>query len=476
MPDSSTELRSLPVAVIGGGPVGLAAAAHLLERGLTPLVFEAGSSIGAAISEWGHIRVFSPWRFNIDAAAKRFLEPTGWEAPKASGLPTGAELVERYLAPLAATKEIAPHVQLATRVVAISRQGMDKTHSLGREGKPFVVRTLNANGESVEHLAQAVIDASGTWANSNPLGVAGLPAIGETEAAPYLVGALPDVLGRDRERHAGKHTLVVGAGHSATNTLINLAQLAREEPGTRITWAVRGKSVARTYGGGDADGLPARGALGTRLRELVEEGHIDLIRGFTITELKPGVDGVTVMAKTAAGDQAFAVDLIAAATGFRPDLDILRELRLDLDPGVEAPRELAPMIDPEFHSCGTVPPHGADVLAHPEKDFYIVGMKSYGRAPTFLMATGYEQVRSIAAELSGDHEGAQLISLDLPETGVCSSAPPEFDEDGEPVMADASDAECCGAPSEPVSVGFPTGLLHGRSGEKVLNSSHLEQQ
>ena len=108
-------------------------------------------------------------------------------------------------------------------------------------------------------------------------------------------------------------------------------------------------------------------------------------------------------------------------TGFRPDLDILRELRLNLDPAVEAPVELGPLIDPEFHSCGTVPPHGAALLAHPDKDFYIVGMKSYGRAPTFLLATGYEQVRSVAAALAGDREAADTVQLELPETGVCSS-------------------------------------------------------
>jgi len=460
MKDTSAELNSLPVAVIGAGPVGLAAAAHLLEQGITPVIFESGPSVGSAISEWGHIRVFSPWRFNIDAAARRLLEPTGWEEPKASGLPTGSELVERYLMPLAATKEIAQHLHVSTRVVAISRQGMDKTHSVGREEHPFVLRTVSADGTTVEHLARAVLDASGTWGHSNPLGVAGIPAIGEADAASFLVGPLPDVLGSARAKHAGKHTLVVGAGHSATNTLINLTELARQEPGTRISWAVRSSSVARAYGGGDADGLPARGALGTRLRELIHEGHINLIRGFTITEIRLAVDGVTVIAKTAGGDLSIDVDLIAAATGFRPDLDILRELRLDLDPGVEAPRELAPMIDPELHSCGTVPPHGADVLTHPEKDFYIVGMKSYGRAPTFLMATGYEQVRSIAAELAGDHESAQLISLDLPETGVCSSAAPVLDESGEPVIDDASDeGSCCGAP-EPVLVGFPTGLIN----------------
>lgn len=463
---TSSIVDDLPVVVIGAGPVGLATAAHLLERGLIPLIFEAGPTAGSAMCEWGHVRLFSPWRFNLDAAARRLLEPTGWDAPKDTGLPTGAEFVDRYLTPLASTVEIARRLNLNNRVIAVSRQGMDKTHSLGRESKPFLVRTVGADGHITEQLARAVIDASGTWDQSNPLGVAGLPAIGEAEAAPYLVGPLPDVLGRDRARHAGKHTLVVGAGHSAANTLIDLAELARQEPGTRITWAVRGASVARLYGGGDADGLPARAALGTGLRGLVEHGRITLLREFTVSALSPGSNDVTVLAKTAAGTHTLVVDTIAAATGFRPDLDILRELRLDLDPGVEAPRELASMIDPEFHSCGTVPAHGADVLAHPDKDFYIVGMKSYGRAPTFLMATGYEQVRSIAAELAGDHEGAQLIALDLPKTGVCSSAPPAIDEDGEAVIDAAANAvSCCGSPG-PVPVGFSAGVPHVRSGQR----------
>ena len=117
-------------------------------------------------------------------------------------------------------------------------------------------------------------------------------------------------------------------------------------------------------------------------------------------------------------------DIVVPCTGFRPDLDILRELRLNLDPAVEAPVELGPLIDPEFHSCGTVPPHGARLLAHPEKDFYIVGMKSYGRAPTFLLATGYEQVRSVAAALAGDREAANAVHLALPETGVCAAPAP----------------------------------------------------
>ncbi|HET7139797.1 MAG TPA: FAD-dependent oxidoreductase [Arthrobacter sp.] len=438
-------MKNLPVAVIGAGPIGLAAAAHLLERGLEPLIFEAGPTAGAAIEQWRHIRLFSPWRFNLDAAAVRLLEASGWVAPRLTALPYGGELIDNYLAPLAATPEIGSRLRTGARVLAVTRQGMDKTHSRNRDTTPFTIRVEHDGGEVRDHTVAAVIDASGTWSTRNPLGTSGLPAIGEDAARDRISSPLPDVSGRDRASFAGRRVLVVGAGHSAANTLINLADLAKEEPGTTILWAVRGASAEKVYGGGGADGLPARGQLGSRLRRLVEAGTIELHTGFGIASLKALDSGIT--AGTVDG-RTLETDVIVPCTGFRPDLGILRELRLDLDPAVEAPVGLGPLIDPEFHSCGTVQPHGARLLAHPEKDFYLVGMKSYGRAPTFLLATGYEQVRSVAAALAGDQAAADTVHLELPETGACSTAP------------------------EPVLVGFPTGLAHGRSAEQkeVTNS------
>ncbi len=456
--------KNLPVAVIGAGPVGLAAAAHLLERGLEPVIFEAGTSPGAAIEQWRHIRLFSPWRFNTDAAAVRLLEASGWEAPRPTALPYGGELIDNYLTPLAALPPISSRLQTGARVTAVTRQGMDKTHIKGRDTTPFTVRVEHADGETRDHTVAAVIDATGTWSTRNPLGTSGLPAIGEDTAADRISAPLPDVTGRDRASFAGRRVLVVGAGHSAANTLINLADLAKEEPDTQILWAVRGDSAAKVYGGGDLDGLPARGQLGGRVRRLVEAGKIRLHTGLGISTLKSIDSGVTV---EAVDGRTLEADVVVPCTGFRPDLDILRELRLNLDPAVEAPMELGPLIDPEFHSCGTVPPHGAKLLAHPDKDFYTVGMKSYGRAPTFLLATGYEQVRSVAAALAGDQESADTVHLELPETGVCSTdAGTSCDVPASaPAAEDAVAAEsgCCAAP-EPALVGFPTGLTHGRSG------------
>jgi thioredoxin reductase len=450
---SAYRTGSLPVVVIGAGPVGLAAAAHLLERGLEPLVLEAGGQPGAAVRSWGHVRLFSPWEYDVDAGAARLLETTGWEHPDRDALPTGAELVERYLAPLAATPQLAGRIRTGTRVVAVSRVGVDKTRTVGREGRAYLVRAV-ADGRVVDVTARAVIDASGTWGQPNPLGAAGLPAIGEDEAAPWLVGPLPDVLGRDRSRLAGKHTMVVGMGHSAANTLLALVELQRAEPGTRITWAIRGRSPARLYGGGDADGLPARGLLGSTLKTAVRSGAVTLLREVTITSLTPPAVSTGQLHVTGTGRDGapleLHVDALAAATGFRPDLGMLREVRLDLDPGLEAPARLAPLIDPNSHSCGTVPPHGHRELAHPDEGLYLVGTKSYGRAPTFLLATGYEQVRSIAAALAGDVEAADSAQLHLPSTGVCSTD------------LDARER------AESTGVGFPTGSAHGWSTEEPV--------
>ena len=440
---------ALPLLVIGAWPVGMAAAAQLAELGLPFLVLEAGDTAAASVLAWGHVRLFSPWRYDVDAAAGRLLAAAGWSRPPDDVLPTGAELARDYLAPLAAHPAIAPHVRYRTRVTAISRLGIDRVRTDGRERAPFVVRT----GTGEELLARAVLDASGTWRTPNPLGVNGLPAHGETVVADRIDHALPDVLGAGRGAFAGRHTLVVGSGHSAANTLLALAQLSRSAPGTTVTWMVRRGTAARAFGGGEADALPARGALGSGLRTLVESGRIDLRTGLGVTAVRATGDGrveVTVREPSGRGEeQTLVVDRIVSATGYRPDHGIATELRLDPDPVLGCTRALAPLIDPNEHSCGTVRPHGVDELTHPEPGYYAVGMKSYGRAPTFLLATGYEQARSVVAALAGDRAAARDVQLDLPETGVCSTTPAARASAPTPsrqllAVASAPTGACCG--------------------------------
>ena len=433
-------LEQLPVAVIGAGPVGLAAAAHLIERGLPVRLFEAGATVGATIAEWSHVRTFSPWRYNVDAAAARILARHGWTQPDPGHIPTGGEILRDYLHPLSRTPELAAVLQTGSRVRRISRYGIDKVTSKEREGTPFVLSISRADGSAGREFARAVIDASGTWTNPNPLGSEGFAADGEAEYRHVLTYGIPDVLGRDRGTYAGKTTFVVGAGYSAANVLLDLAKLADAEPQTAVTWVVRGSNLIRVYGGARADGLPARGELGADVRALVDTGRVTLVTGFRTTAIQPSRSGVVLVGDTAAGTRQIGpADRIVVATGQRPDLEMTRELRLELDPWLESAKALGPLIDPNEHSCGSVPPHGHRELSHPEPGFYTIGVKSYGRAPTFLLLTGYEQARSVVAAVAGDLAAADDVQLVLPETGVCSTRSAEFEV--------SAPSACCGGPA-----------------------------
>lgn len=412
-------VEHLPVAVLGAGPIGLAAAAHLVERGIPFILFEKGDGAGHNIKKWGHVRLFSPWSECQDSAAVRLLEAENWVAPDPGSVPFGRDLVDHYLEPLSRILAIAASLRLNTTVESISRKNMDKVGSRKREDTPFIIRTQSAVAGQEEYLARSVIDTTGTWGSPNPMGSSGIPALGESEMQEHVVYGIPDASGADVERYASKKTLVIGSGHSATNTLLDLALLRTRHPETEIHWAIRAATPGRYFGGEEDDALAGRGALGRRLHELVDSGQMTIHTTFRSQSITQDGERLNVVGEYEG--QNIQVDELVVSTGSRPDFSFLREIRLSVDSALECSSELAPLIDPNVHSCGSVRPHGERELRHEEPGFYIAGMKSYGRAPTFLLLTGHEQVRSIVASLAGDQQSADRVELELPETGVCSS-------------------------------------------------------
>lgn len=449
-----TPTPALPLVVVGAGPVGLAAAAHAWSREVPTLVLEAGDGPGAAVRSWGHVRLFSPWRELVDPVAARLLAATGWTAPDADAFPTGADWVERYLAPLAAALAATATVEIRydARVVGVARHGRDRLVAADRDRLPLTLHIRAGDGSRTRLDAAAVVDASGTWDGPNPLGGDGYPAVGEEEHADRIVHRIPDLTDPAvAARYAGRHVAVAGAGASAQNVLVALGALAAAHPGTRVTWLVRRPGTDDAFGGGDADELEQRGALGSHARQVVAEGPVTVATSFRTSDVVAEPDGRLRLRSFPEPDgsavpDVTGVDEVVAVTGFRPDHSWLAQVHLDLDGELDAPSALAGEIHPAWHSCGSVAPHGADRLRQPEPGLYLAGMKSYGRAPSFLALTGFEQVRSIVAEVAGDHEAAARVELVLPDTGVCGGSG----------LFDAPSAEggCCApAGPQPITIG-----------------------
>lgn len=426
------------VAVLGAGPIGLAAAAHLAKRNIPFTVYEMSSSVAGNVADWKHVKLFTPWQFNMDSIAKEMLVDSGCRLPDEQINPSGKALIEQYLLPLASTPQISSKIRLGHNVVSITKAGVDKVKEAHREKFQFEIHIETDSGLQVVERATDIIDATGTWQHPNPMGANGLPAAGEKELAHSIYYGIPDLQSIQKFKYLGKRVAVVGSGHSAANNILMLVELVNENANTVIHWVLRGNDLSKAFGGGEKDALPARGSLGSELKRLVTEGRLVVHTDFRIHTVLDTETGIVLAGLGPDYEpREILVDRVIVATGQRPDLSMTRELRVDFDPALECVREIAPMIDPNHHSCGTVRPHGVKELKQPEANYYIVGSKSYGRATSFLLATGYEQVRSVVAYLAGDLASAYEVKLNLPETGVCNFAD-----------ANETGAVCC-APQTP---------------------------
>ena len=264
------------LAILGAGPIGLEAAAHALELGFDVHVFERGEP-GAHLMAWGHVRMFTPWHMNVGPATARLLAKHGVPVPSGDGCPTGLELAEQVVQRLAAVPELKGRVHAHSQVVQVTRHGARKGDLLGQPERtmhPFRLLVRDAGGRENLLHAHMVIDASGTFGTPNTAGTGGIPARGESYLAPQLSYHPDDVTGLRRDRHAGKTTIVIGAGASAMTTVAALARLSGDVPATRAIWITRLDTPVAAIA---SDPLPARAALHGEAARL-QAGGSDAVR------------------------------------------------------------------------------------------------------------------------------------------------------------------------------------------------------
>ncbi len=319
-----------PVIVIGAGPVGIAAAAHLLARGLKPLVLEKGLGAGHTMLEWGHVSVFTSWKNVVDQAVVRLLNKSHWQMPDEDSLPTGRDIVEKYLIPAASTPKLKTVITYDAEVVGVSKKAHSKSSSTDRNAADYTVHYKTSDGTHHVLHSEAVIDASGTWYNPNPIGLDGLPVPGETQNQDAITYGIPDIVNADRTQYEGKRTLVLGGGHSAINVILEMMTVRAANAKTKIYWGMRSNKLDKLTGSGINNRLPARAKLGMAAKDAIDTGELEVLVPLQVSRIEKTDTGLLLDIQVNGEESTIEVDRIVVSNGFRPDLNMLREIRLDI--------------------------------------------------------------------------------------------------------------------------------------------------
>ena len=392
------------IAILGAGPIGLEAALYARFLGYEVVVFEAGE-VAASVRRWGHVRMFTPFGMNCSplGLAAIHAQDESYRPPADDELLTGQEWIDRYLLPLSQTDLLADHLRLSTVVLSVSKEELlkgDLPGSSERGDFPFRLLLMGDTGERVERF-DAVIDCTGVFQQRNWLSRGGVATLAEMELQDQIEYTLPDFAGRDRERYAGKHTLLVGAGMSAATNLLALVELAESAPGTRVTWITRREGLAGSGGPVEIienDRLPHRLALALRANELASGGSTVKWLPRTIVETIQGrgAKGPFEIELSGAHGGNLPVDQIIANVGFRPNNTIYEELQVHECYATQGPMKLAAALAGQGSAdCLDQKACGPQTLLNPEPNFYILGAKSFGRKSNFLLSVGLEQIREV---------------------------------------------------------------------------------
>jgi len=397
MPDKKPRL-----AILGAGPTGLEAALAAADLGWPFTIYEAADHPAAHVREWGHVHLFTPWSLNVSPRMARHLKAAGVDVPDDDGCPTGHELCDRLIDPVAGLAEVAPAMRLGSRVLSVGRRGLLKHEEIAtaeRGARPFRLLVSDADGEERVVDADVVLDCTGTYSHPNTTGDGGIPAVGEGRLDAKIRRTLPDV-STDEAEWAGRTVLVVGSGHSAQTAAGDLAALARRQPETKIVWAVR--ATEPTWGAVDDDPLPERAALVERSRALAggNEPTVRLETGVVVEALAERDGRVAVTLRNGSTSEV-VVDKVLSLTGAVGDNSIYRQLQVHECYATAAPINLsAALLGAAGGDCLQQESHGVDVLRNPEPNFFILGAKSYGRVNQFLMRVGWEQVGEVFSALA----------------------------------------------------------------------------
>lgn len=375
------------IAIIGAGPIGLEAALAARLRGYSFTIYDSGN-IADSVHRWGHIRMFSPFSMNASTLGTSLLGQLGYEVPAEDAILTGAEFAKQYLIPLGEFLG----VKTQHRVKAIARDSSCKRDHIGEPERANTrFRLLIENSEGEQHdFADIIFDCSGVFTQPNPLGDGGILALGEVSLRSAIRYGIADTA--DLSAHAGKRTLVVGGGHSASTAVVALSKLT----GATVTW-INKKPGTLPCARIPDDPLPERDLLSAAANELVTSGSVAFISGSTVHALKQTSTGVLVTLRHSDGSASeIETDLIIATTGYRPDTLLARELHVQTCWATEGTYPLAASLLGETGGdCLAVAGFGADTLKHPEPNYFALGIKSYGRSPDFLIRTGREQIESL---------------------------------------------------------------------------------
>jgi len=331
---------------------------------------------------------------NVTPSMRRAL---GASLPDGGALLTGPEMAEAVLEPLAATGALAGRVLIRHEVRAVGRAGLTRMDFAGhplRAERPFRI-LAGAHGADRVFEADVVCDASGV-SGANPVGAGGLPAPGESAVEAGMIrdlGTLHDRL----EILAGRRILLVGHGHSAATAIVQLTELAHAAPGTRVTWAVRSFN-RRPCLEVSGDPLPERGRVASGANDLAAQPppFLTVHRRASVERLTQ-VGGAIAVSFSAGREGVF--DAVVSLTGYRPDLKILAELAVEISPVTEGAARLSRALA-NVTDCLSVPAVAARDLASGEPGFFLAGAKSYGRARTFLLQTGFAQLQTLLDGMS----------------------------------------------------------------------------